>query len=262
MVIEALLVVITLYVVNAFTTLIGGESSGRPIVLCSIIGIVLGDPKTGIIMGGMLEAVYMGINAIGGVTAANASAGATISTCLVILGGMEIETAVALAMPVGTILNISRNITSACKTLVQPIIYNIVKSGNMKKFKPALLLAEFTVGRLLDPILNFFMIAFGIAGVEALMGTFPAFILTGLSAAGNMLTVVGLAVLAVNIWNVESAVFILVGFILSKILGLGSLAVAILVGAVGVMVFFREKEILELKNQRVAVVTEGDDFYD
>lgn len=50
-----------------------------------IIGLLLGDLQTGIILGGVFESVFLGVIAVGGAIPADALVGSTIGTATAIL---------------------------------------------------------------------------------------------------------------------------------------------------------------------------------
>ncbi|MGM1264513.1 PTS mannose transporter subunit IIC, partial [Escherichia coli] len=58
----------------------------RPLIACTLVGIVLGDMKTGIIIGGTLEMIALGWMNIGAAVAPDAALASIISTILVIAG--------------------------------------------------------------------------------------------------------------------------------------------------------------------------------
>ncbi len=71
----------------------------RPLVACTLIGIILGDMKTGIIIGGTLEMIALGWMNIGAAVAPDAALASIISTILVIAGGQSVGAGIALAIP-------------------------------------------------------------------------------------------------------------------------------------------------------------------
>ncbi|SQB29765.1 mannose-specific PTS system EIIC component [Citrobacter koseri] len=89
----------------------------RPLVACTLIGAVLGDMKTGIIIGGTLEMIALGWMNIGAAVAPDAALASIISTVLVIAGHQGIGAGIALAIPLaaaGQVLTIIvRTITVA-----------------------------------------------------------------------------------------------------------------------------------------------------
>ena len=72
----------------------------RPLIACTLTGLVLGDMTTGIIIGGTLEMIALGWMNIGAAMAPDAALASTISTILVIAGGQSIGAGIALAMPI------------------------------------------------------------------------------------------------------------------------------------------------------------------
>ena len=71
----------------------------RPVVACTLTGIVLGDPTTGIILGGTLEMMALGWMNVGAAMAPDAALASTVSTVLVIVGHQSIGAGIALAVP-------------------------------------------------------------------------------------------------------------------------------------------------------------------
>ncbi len=84
----------------------------RPIVVAPLTGLVLGDLGTGIVMGASLEAIFMGISAVGGSIPSDCLSGAIIAVAYAILVGGDgaVETGLALAMTIGTIIQEGMNV--------------------------------------------------------------------------------------------------------------------------------------------------------
>ena len=61
MVTSALIITLVYYLIFVGDFLVGWQTISRPIVAGPIIGLALGDIRTGIVMGGSLEAIFMGI---------------------------------------------------------------------------------------------------------------------------------------------------------------------------------------------------------
>ena len=70
----------------------------RPLVACTLIGFILGDVKTGVIIGGTLEMIALGWMNIGAAVAPDAALASIISTILVIAGGQDVGAGIALAL--------------------------------------------------------------------------------------------------------------------------------------------------------------------
>ena len=72
----------------------------RPIISCTLIGLVLGDVKTGVILGGTLELLAIGWMSIGASQAPDISLAGVVSSILVIQGHQNIGAGIAIAVPV------------------------------------------------------------------------------------------------------------------------------------------------------------------
>ena len=72
----------------------------RPLIACTLIGLVLGDLKTGIILGGTLEMLALGWMNVGAAMAPDAALASVISAILVIVGKQSIGEGIAIAIPI------------------------------------------------------------------------------------------------------------------------------------------------------------------
>ena len=81
----------------------------RPIIIGPIVGLIMGDLETGLIVGGMLELIFMGATDIGGAAPPNYTIGAVLGTAFAISSGQDIQAALVIAIPaalVGTLFEI------------------------------------------------------------------------------------------------------------------------------------------------------------
>ena len=87
----------------------------RPLIACTLVGIILGDVTTGVILGGTLEFIALGWMNIGAAQSPDSALASIISTILVIVGSQSIGTGIAIALPVaaaGQVLTvIARTVT-------------------------------------------------------------------------------------------------------------------------------------------------------
>ncbi len=89
----------------------------RPLIACTVVGLILGDPTKGIILGGTLELIALGWMNIGAAQSPDSALASVISTILVIVGQQGIQEGIAIALPVaaaGQVLTVfARTITVA-----------------------------------------------------------------------------------------------------------------------------------------------------
>lgn len=237
----------------------GWDAMARPIVVAPVVGLVLGDFKTGIIMGASLEAIFMGISAIGGAIPADALSGTVIAVAYAIGAGSEgaMETGLALAMSIGTLMSSISSMFTPLWAGLAPWWEKEAAECNPVKFSALNWIMEGVRG-LPQTVVIFLGVAYGVSGLQAFLNVCPAWVMTGLRAAGSMMTAVGFGILLSMIWSKEIAVFYFVGFILSKSLGLSSLGIAVIGACVAITIFFVEKHALEYGQRQKEGASEAD----
>ncbi|MCI8887528.1 MAG: PTS sugar transporter subunit IIC [Hungatella sp.] len=242
----------------------GWQTFTRPIVFGTIAGIFFGDVKTGIILGAELEAVYMGVSSIGGEAPSNYQAATVLCVGFVVLSGADMATGLALAVTIGTLINAVKPFTEAVKILFHSRFLKLAENGEVKKFRRLMWVQMLCADQLIPTMVVFVVALGGSMGLEAFITHCPGFILRGLNAAAGMLVVVGLCLTTQAIWNGAATVmYVLLGFVLTKFLGLGTLPVAVM-GIVIAFVFFQNSSRMKaVEDKRVVAAgdEEGDDFF-
>lgn len=220
----------------------------RPLVVAPLTGLVLGDIGTGIIMGASLEAIFMGISAVGGSVPSDSLSGSIIAVAYAILVGGDgaIETGLTLAMTIGTIMASFASMLSALWGSLAPFWERLAAEAKPKKFFIVNVCVA-VLATLPSAIIIFFGVSFGVDSLQSVLDACPAWVMTGLSTAGSMMTAVGFGILLSQIWSADVAIFFFVGFVLTQSLGLSSLGVAVIAAGVALLYFFIEKDIVSRK---------------
>ena len=224
----------------------------RPIVVAPILGLLLGDFQTGIIMGASLESIFMGISAIGGSVPADALSASIVAVCYTVLTGSDVETGLAIALPIGTVMASLSSIILSFSSALAPYWEKLAVSGKPGKFLAQNLIFSGLIYPLPNVIIIFLGIAFGVTGLNSALAALPPFVMTGLTAASSMMVAVGFAILISMIWSKDVASFFFVGYVMAKILKMDSLSIAIIGGAIAITMFFYEKQLIDVKNSMVA----------
>lgn len=119
----------------------------------------------------------------------------------------------------------------------------------------------------LIPTILVFMVALGgELALQVFLENCPVFILNGLNASAGMLVVVGLCLTAQAILDGAATVmFVLLGFVLTKFLGLGTMPVAVIGIIIAFAHFQSNSRIKDAKEKNRAAFAgddgEGDDFF-
>lgn len=228
--------------------ILGWQCLNRPIVIAPIAGLVLGDFQTGIIMGAGLESVFMGISAIGGSIPADATSASLIAVAYAVLTGATVDSGLALALPIGTLLaSVGAIVMSLLSNPLAPYWEKVAVRGknNELAIKSVLFSILMTA---VNAVVIFAAVAFGVEGLNGFLASLPSWVMTGLGAASGMMLAVGFAILTSMIWSKEVGVFFFLGFVLVKYANLSVIPIAVIGIAVAVTVFLLDKDRIELKN--------------
>ena len=223
----------------------------RPIVIAPFVGLVLGDFTTGIKMGAELEAIFMGISAIGGVIAADATLSSVIAVAYTVLQGTPMTEGLALAFPIGTVLTSINGLSMSLISNPMAAYWEDLAGKNLKSFTIQNFLFAAAM-KVIPALIIFISVAFGIEGLNKLLGALPPFVMTGLSAASGMMIGVGFAILTSMIWDGEIGIFFFVGYVMAAYLHMDTVAIAIIGAAIAITMFFGYKRNIDLKNELLA----------
>ena len=238
---QALLVylaVVACFFVHYF---LGNCLTDRPIIVGTVVGLVLGDMTTGIIVGASYELIFLGVTNAGGVVPANTALGTSVGVAMTILSGMDAESSLALAVPVALLGSQLITLMYTLRSVMNPMIERMIERGEDKKIERFVFI-QAIVCYLIIFIPVFLVVAFGVDIINAIMEAIPDFIISGLSVASGMLAAVGFGMLLKLVWRKQLAVFFFIGYILSAYLGLPVLGVALCGVAYAVVTYFNEKD--------------------
>lgn len=215
----------------------GSNMLERPIVTGPLVGLILGDPVQGVIIGGTLELAFMGVMYIGGAVSMNVLVGGVIGTALAILSDSGVEVATTLAIPVGILYNLMER---GYYIVIQYFVHQADKAAEkglphkvaVAHYSTFALWASFTF------VVIFVSILLGSSTIQSIVDQIPQIIIDGLQAGTLLLPALGFALLLNLIWNPKIAAFYFVGFVLAAYLSLNTMAVAILGGCVAILFYY------------------------
>mgnify|MGYP000847846533 CR=1 FL=1 len=97
MVLQALLLAVATFIfaIDQFSLT---ELLYRPIIACPIIGLILGDVKTGLVIGGTYELMMVGNMPVGGAQPPNAVLGSIVAMIFAVKSGLPVDQALGLAV--------------------------------------------------------------------------------------------------------------------------------------------------------------------
>ncbi|MBU5591557.1 PTS sugar transporter subunit IIC [Clostridium sp. MSJ-4] len=196
----------------------------RPIVVSPLVGLVLGDLQSGLLIGATLELIFMGAIQIGAAVPPDVLVGAGLGTAFAILSGKGAEVALALALPIAILAQSLKVIVFIVRSWFMDFAMKLASEANIKG-----LIALNFAGLLLQCLMYFTVafvaITFGSSAVESFVANIPKTIMNGLTVAGGLLPAVGFALLLQPMMTSKNTIYFILGFILISYANLPILAV-------------------------------------
>ncbi|MGN1343744.1 MAG: PTS mannose/fructose/sorbose/N-acetylgalactosamine transporter subunit IIC [Traorella sp.] len=209
----------------------------RPIICGTLVGIILGDATTGIIIGGTLQLVYLGVQGIGAAIPVNSTTATTVTTALTIVTGVPMETAIALAVPVSVMGQLGRMAAWTINAPLMHIADKYAENAEYKKMKRLQFVGSL-VFYVTEFIPVFLCIYLGSAFVTTLNENMPALVSDWLSKATGMLPALGFGMLVALMYKPKFLPFFIIGFVMSAVFGGSLLSIALLGLAMALVIFF------------------------
>lgn len=205
--------------------LIGRQNIGRPLILSTLAGLVLGDVRQGVILGASLELISMGFVAIGAAGPPNMQFGSIIATAFAILSGASTEAALTIAVPVAVIGEFLSVIMRMVIAQFSHVADKAIENGQFKKAIHIHLWWSFGFNALVYFIPIFLTVYFGTDLVTNLVAAIPQAITNGLTVAGNLLSALGFAMLLSSMLSKKMFPYFLLGFLIVAYSGLSLIGV-------------------------------------
>jgi mannose/fructose/N-acetylgalactosamine-specific phosphotransferase system component IIC len=172
----------------------GWWTVGRPLVAGMLIGLILGDVKTGIILGCAINSLYLGTITVGGVAANDINFAAYIGIPLAMVSGATTEEALALAALLGALGVFVWNLVKILNVYWVHVMNKKIDEGNLDGAAKVpiygnifLFICRFT------PI--FLACLLGPAVMESVMNAIPGWLTSVISIFGGMLPLIGFAII-------------------------------------------------------------------
>lgn len=220
MLIPAILVSIVALLAAMDEQLFGASMMARPLFTGPIIGLIMGDLQTGVIIGATLESMFMGSIMVGSAVPPEVYASSILSIAIAIQTGAGAGTAVALALPLSVFLQLWRNFCYAIPgSWAGKQIERALDERNLKKANLLhLTVVPLSIG-IPSALLVFIALFFGADGINS--------VLNGFNVAAGVLSCVGLALLIKIMSNNKILPYLFLGFVAVMYLGMDVIGVAV-----------------------------------
>ncbi len=228
---------IILLTAYAFSTIIDGLSFdliNKPVFAGFIAGLILGDPITGLFIGGTLQLMILGVGTYGGASIPDYTTAAIIGTALGV--GQDTEVAIAIAIPVGLLLLQLDILARFSNTFFQHKADDYAKRLDTKGVTRMNLMGIIPWGlsRALPVLL---VLIFGQGFIEVVLKYIPEWLMGGLKVAGGLLPLVGISILLRYLPVKKYLAYLILGFSLVAYFNLPMIGVATMGAVIALLIF-------------------------
>lgn len=260
-VVQAILIGLVYYLgINGtpWTSLLGSTLIQKPLVSGLLVGIILGNPVQGVIIGAAIQLPFIAYISAGGAPPTDPGLAGTLGTALAMAAGVEPATAISLAVPIGLLGTIIWVVHMTVDVAFVHMIDKAAEEGNMKKA----VFLHIVPPQLFALVIGAVPVAlgcyFGSGLVTNLISMLDGRPLQALQVIGGILPAIGIAMNLRAISKPGILLWYILGFILAVYLGLGTMPIAIAGGIVAYLYTGLQAKIEE----KPAVVTVGAASYD
>lgn len=202
----------------------------RPLIVCTLTGIILGDVQTGLITGALTELAFTGLTPIGGTQPPNPVMAGIMTTVIAHSTGVDAKTAIGLGLPFSF--------------LMQYIILFYYSMFSFFMQKADRYAEEANIGgltRLCCLLTGIVAVTYGLVTflcaylaqglMQTLVSSMPQWLTHGFEVAGGVLPAVGFGLLLKVMLKVQFVPFFIVGFLFVTFIPMQNLLPVALIGA-------------------------------
>lgn len=211
----------------------------RPIIVCPLIGLAVGDLETGLLAAGIVELAFAGITAVGGVVPPDAVMTSIMTVVLAKTTGQPVAAAFALAVPFGLLAQFLGNIKSTLLSLFNKKADRYAKDCNLGGIM-RLCIFGMTLTVVLYGVLTFLSVYVAQDALVELVNMMPEWLTHGFSVAGGLLPAIGFAMLLRVVLKAKYVPYLLAGFLFATFIPIDNiLPVAIMGLAFALLEYYR-----------------------
>jgi len=201
------------------------------------LGLALGDWKTGMIVGAVVNTLNMAPVVIGAVSTMNLWFASVVMVALVVGQGMDMDVAFAIASPMAILGNALNNLHEILcfDVITDNLTLKYAKEGNAKKVVFAQYAVKWIVNFIFLFVEYFIIIYVGTRTADTLINAMPAWLISGFVASGKLLPAVGFGIFLAVLGKKKYIPFYFIGAYLAKYFSLSSMQIGILAVCVGII---------------------------
>lgn len=223
--------------------------TSQPVTAGLIIGLILGDVKTGLYIGGTLQLMTLGISSFGGASVPDYQTAALVGSYIAITTGQNASIGITLAIPVAMLMVQLDVLKWTTNIFFQNKAEKFATAGDFKKVE-LMHLCGVANTMLTSGIPVLLTVIVGPTVVGKVIEYIPEWLTGGLTVAGGLLPALGIGLLLRYLPVKAYFGYLIMGFVGAVYLNMPILGVALLGAAIALILF--KKNSAESANVQTA----------
>ena len=212
-----------------WTTVLGSASLfQKPLVAGTLVGLILGHPTEGVIIGAAIQLPYIAFISAGGTIPSDPGLAGVLGTAFAIVGHVDPATAITIAIPFGLLGTVVWVLHMTIDVAFVHMADKAAEHGDLKKVCFLHVVPPQIVAFAISVIPVMLGAYFGADYMARLVAMLSNDVLHVLQVIGGVLPALGVAMNLRSISRPNSMAFYMIGFILSVYLGLDTIVIAVL----------------------------------
>ncbi|MQS77371.1 PTS N-acetylgalactosamine transporter subunit IIC [Lactobacillus halodurans] len=235
----------------------------RPMIVCTITGMILGNITLGIVAAGLTELAFAGLTPVGGTQPPNPIMAGIMTVVLAYTTGKSPATAIGLALPFSILMQYIILFYYSAFSVLTKKLDTYAANGETKKYTQLALLPTWIVG-LSYGIIAFLCVYGAQAPMKDLVNSMPVWLSHGFEIAGSILPAVGFGLLLKSMLKAKYVPYLLIGFTAACFIKFGNLMPVAVIGiALALIEYNRSQKDVENEKKMKTVMenanNNGDD---
>lgn len=222
----------------------GTNNISRPIVTSVFVGLILGNMRAGIVIGGTLELAFVGAITIGAAKPPDIISGGILGVAFAISTGKGPGFALTLAFPIAALFLIVDNLLTM---LVIPMFSKKADAyavkGDLNHVALMHQAAFLSVKVLPRALFVGFAFYYGNPIMKSILNAIPGFVQNGINIAAGIMPALGFAILLRMLLKKDVFVYLIIGFVLYSYLNIPIMGIAIIGACIAVVLAIYDNKI-------------------
>ena len=235
MLMESILIALFCYLGWIATPWLGGQPIawhvfGKPLIAGTIVGLILGDVTTGMIIGATINAIYIGAINPGGAMSADINFAGYVGTAIAMMTNVSADIAISIAIPLGLLGTLTWHLFATGNAFTGHLAEKYIEKMELKKFAFCVWGLPQIFAFLIRFIPAFLVLYYGANIAQDILNYIPDWLTQSLVVLGGILPTIGMAVLLkMLLKEYDMFAFFIIGFLAIAVFKV-SIIVATLIG--------------------------------